>query len=151
MTQLLNQTRPTSEKGMLDLAINWNLFDCRIDPDSAADFTDANAFAFKIVDVSGKSILVDLATATGDKIFGFLPIEVRKNSYVKGDFIRLATQNAVMKMEASAVIARGATLEILPSGNRVVTKSAGTIIGRALDKAAADGDLIRVEINIPLV
>lgn len=151
MTQILNQTRPTSEKGMLDLAINWNLFDCRIDPNSVADFSDANAFAFKIVDVVGKSIIVDLATDATDKIYGFLPYEVRKNTYAAGDFIRLARSFAVMKMEASAAIARGATLEIVPTGNKVVTKTTGSIVGMALDKATADGDLIRVEINIPLV
>jgi len=147
MTQQLNQIRPTSEKGMLDLGINSNLFDCRIDPASVATFNNANAFAFKIVDVAGKSIMVDLATAASDAIFGFVPYEVKKNTYFKGDFIRLASSYSVMKMEASAAIARGATLEILPTGNKVVTKSAGTAIGIALDKAAADGDLIRVLIK----
>ena len=50
-------------------------------------------------------------------------------------------------MEASAAIARGATLEIEPSGEKVVTRTTGTVIGRALDKASADGDLIRVLIS----
>jgi hypothetical protein len=148
MTQNLNQTRPTSEKGMLDLGVNWNLFDCRIDPASVADFTSANAFAFKIVDVAGKSIMVDLATANSDDIFGFAPYEVRKNTYEKGDFIRLASKSTVMKMEASAAIARGAKVEIVPTGSKVATQSSGNVIGRALDKAAADGDLIRVLISV---
>lgn len=147
MTQILNQTRPTSEKGMLDLGVNYNLFDCRIDPASVADFTNVNAAAFKIVDVAGKSIMVDLATLAADDIFGFVPYEVRKNSYAAGDFIRLASAQAVMKMEASALVARGADLEILPAGNKVLTNAGGTSIGRALDKAAADGDLIRVLIK----
>lgn len=147
MTQILNQTRPTSEKGMLDLAINWNLFDCRIDPASVADFSDANGFAVKIVGVAGKSIMIDLATAAADDIFGFLPYEVKTNSYAAGDFVRVASFFGVMKMEASAAIARGADLEIVPTGNKVVTKAGGTSIGRSLDIAAADGDLIRVLIK----
>ena len=147
MTQFLNQTRPTSEKGMLDLGINSNLFDCRIDPASVADLSDVNASAFKIVDVAGKSIIVDVATLAADDIFGFLPYEVKTNSYVAGDFIRLATNMSVMKMEASAVVARGADLEILPAGSKVLTNAGGTSIGRSLDKAAADGDLIRVLIK----
>jgi len=147
MTQNLNQFKPTSEKGMLDLAINWNQFDCKIDPASVADFTNANGFAVKIVDVAGKSIMVDLATAAADDIFGFVPYEVKTNSYVAGDFIRVASLSGVMKMEASAAIARGADLEILPTGNKVLTNAGGTSIGRALDKAAADGDLIRVLIK----
>jgi hypothetical protein len=52
-----------------------------------------------------------------------------------------------MFMEASAAIARGADLEIVPTGVKVVTKTTGTSIGRALDKATADGDLIRVLIK----
>jgi hypothetical protein len=148
MTQILNQTRPTSEKGMLDLAVNWNLFDCRIDPDSVADFSNANGFAIKIVDVAGKSIMIDLATANTDDIFGFVPYEVKTNSYSAGDFIRIASKSAVMKMEASAAIARGASVEIVPTGNKVATQSTGNVIGRALDKAAADGDLIRVLITV---
>lgn len=147
MTQNLNQTRPTSEKGMLDLAINWNLFDCRIDPASVADFSNANGFALKIVGVAGKSIMVDLATLADDDIFGFAPYEVKTNSYVAGDFIRAASFFSVMKMEASAAIARGADLEIVPTGNKVATNSGGTSIGRALDIATADGDLIRVLIK----
>ena len=150
MTQQLNQTRPTSEKGMLDLGLNWELIDCRIDPASVADFTNANAFAFKIVSAAGRSIIVDLATVATDKIFGFVPYEVRKNTYAAGDFIRLGRNSVIMKMEASAAIVRGATLEILPAGNKVVTKTTGSVVGLALDNATADGDLLRVEINIPL-
>ena len=88
-----------------------------------------------------------MATSEADDIFGFLPYEVRKNSYVAGDFIRVASFFGVMKMEASAAIVRGADLEILPAGNKVSTKAGGTSIGRALDIAAADGDLIRVLIK----
>ena len=148
MTQQLNQFKPTSEKGMLDLAVNWNLFDCRIDPASVATLTNLNGAAFKVVGVAGKSIMVDLVTVTTDAdIFGFLPYEVKGNSYVAGDYIRLASSYAVMKMEASAAIARFADLEVVVTGNKVATQATGTTIGKALDIAAADGDLIRVLIK----
>lgn len=147
MTQNVNQFKQTTEKGTLDLGINWNLLNCRIDPASVATFTNANAFAVKIVDVAGKQITVDLATAANDDIIGFITYEVKTNSYVAGDYVRVAFGYSVMTMEASAAIARGADLEIVPTGNKVVTKSTGTSIGRALDKAAADGDLIRVLIK----
>lgn len=147
MTQNLNQFNQTPEKGQLDAAINWNLLGVRIDPASVADFTNSNGFAVKITDTDGKHITVDLATAASDDIFGFLPYEVKTNSPAAGDFVRVAFGDSVMLMEASAAIARGADLEILPAGNKVVTQSTGTSIGRALDKAAADGDLIRVLIK----
>jgi hypothetical protein len=148
MTQNLNQFKPTSEKGMLDLAINVNLFDCRIDPASVADLTNINAAGFKVVNVPGELIMVDLVTDNTDPdIFGFLPYEVKSNSYVAGDLIRLASSHSVIRMEASAAIARYADLEITVAGTKVATKTTGTTIGKALDIAAADGDLIRVFIK----
>ena len=148
MTQQLNQFKPTSEKGMLDLAVNWNLFDCRIDPASVADLSDLNGAAFKAVGVAGKSIMVDLVADTTDAdIFGFVPYEVKKNSYAAGDFIRVAASYGVMKMEASAAIARFADLEVVVAGKKVATQATGTVIGKALDIATADGDLIRVLIK----
>jgi hypothetical protein len=148
MTQNLNQFKPTTEKGALDLAINWNLYDCRIDPNSTADFTNANGFAVKLVSIAGsKNIIVDLATNATDKIFGFIPLETKTNSYSKGDFIRVGSSAVTMQMEASAAISGGADIEIVPTGNKVVTKTTGTSVGTALTSAAADGDLIKVLIK----
>ncbi len=147
MTQSSNQFSQTPEKGQLDLAINWNVFDARIDPNSVADFTNANGFAIKIVDSSSKQITVDLATAASDDIFGFIPFEIKTNTYVAGDLVRVGINLTVILMEASAAIVKGALVEILPTGNRVVTQTSGTIVGRALEKATADGDLIKVLIK----
>jgi hypothetical protein len=144
MTQLSNQTNQTAEKGLLQAAINWNLISAKIDDNSVADFSNASGFAIKIVDTSGEALTVDLATAAADDIFGFIPTSTKSNSYVAGDLLRVAFEGSVMYMEASAAIAKGALVEILPAGNKVVTQSAGTTIGRALNKAAADGDLVKV-------
>lgn len=146
MTQSLNQFKQSVEKGLLDLEPN-ELFSGQIDPASVADFTEANAFAVKITDTAGKVITFDLATANTDDVFGFLPFAVRTNNYSAGSPVGVVSFGGVMHMEASAAIARGALLEIVPTGNKVVTQSGGTVIGRALDKASADGDLIRVLIS----
>lgn len=147
MTQDINQQSLTSEKGMLDLAPNDNLFNCRIDPASLSILTNLNGAAFKLLDVAGQTFVVDLAAADDPNIFGFLPFEVKKNSYVAGDFIRLAATQCIMIMEASAAIARGASVEIVPTGIKVATLTTGTLVGVALDKAASNGDLIRVAIK----
>lgn len=148
MTQDINQQSLTSEKGMLDLAPNDNLFSCRIDPDSLSTLTNLNGAAFKLLDVAGQTFVVDLAAADDLNILGFLPFEVKKNSYVAGDFIRLAATQCIMIMEASAAIARGASVEIVPTGIKVATLTTGTLVGVALDKAASNGDLIRVAIKV---
>jgi len=145
MTQLSNQFLQTNEKGALDLAKNENLFDCRIDPASVATLN--GGAPLKIVDVAGERIVVDLATLAADDIFGFLPLETKTNEFTASNLIRCASFMSVMVMEASAAIARGADLEIVPTGVKVATNAGGTSIGRALDKAAADGDLIRVLIK----
>ena len=145
MTQLSNQFLQTNEKGALDLAKNENLFDCRIDPASVATLN--GGAPLKIVDVAGERIVVDLATLAADDIFGFLPLETKTNEFIASNLIRCAINLSVMVMEASAAIARGADLEIVPTGVKVATNAGGTSIGRALDKAAADGDLIRVLIK----
>jgi len=145
MTQSVNQFEQSPEKGMLSEAINYNQFNVKIDPASIA--TLIGGAPVKIVDVAGNQIIVDLADDASDDVFGFLPLGIRKNSFVAGDLYQVAINLSVMFMEASAAIARGADLEIVPTGVKVVTKTTGTSIGRALDKATADGDLIRVLIK----
>lgn len=144
MTQNVNQFGMSLEKGLLTLSKD-NLFDVKVDDASVA--TLVNGAAVKITDTTDSQITVNIATAATDPIFGFVVYESRKNAHVAGDLIRIACIGSVMQMEASAAIARGATVEIVPTGEKVVTRSTGTVIGRALDKAAADGDLIRVLIS----
>jgi hypothetical protein len=144
MTQNVNQFGMSLEKGLLTLSKD-NLFDVKVDDASTA--TLVNGAAVKITDTTDSQITVDIATATTDPIFGFVVYESRKNAHVAGDLIRIACIGSVMQMEASAAITRGATVQIVPTGEKVVTRSTGTVIGRALDKAAADGDLIRVLIS----
>ena len=130
---------------MLSEAINPNIFNVRIDPASVATLN--GGAPIKIVDVAGELITVDLATLAADDIFGFLPLGVKTNEFAAGDLTRAAINLSVMYMEAAAAIAKGADLEILPAGVKVVTNAGGTSIGRSLDKASADGDLIRVLIK----
>jgi hypothetical protein len=141
MTQNVNQFGMSLEKGLLTLSKD-NLFDVKVDDASVA--TLVNGAAVKITDTTDSQITIDLATAAADDIFGFVVYESRKNSHIAGALIRVACTGSVVQMEASAAIARGADLEIVPTGEKVVTQSTGTSIGTALDKAAADGDLIRV-------
>ena len=144
MTQNVNQFGMSLEKGLLTLSKD-NLFDAKID-DTSIEIIPSGS-AVKITDTTDAQITVDLATAAADDIFGFVVYESRKNSFAAKDFVRVACINSVMQMEASAAIARGASVEILPAGEKVVTRTTGTVIGRALDKASADGDLIRVLIS----
>jgi len=145
-------------QGMLTLAPNVNQLPAAIKRDSTN--TLIPGMAVKLVDVTDQEIIVEKAAAT-DAIYGFITYSTIKNSYTSSGLNRrmdVAFRDCVMYMTAGAAIARGASLEIAVTGTasapvcKVIT-NAGTnqVVAIALDKAAADGDLIRVQILTPLV
>lgn len=142
MTQVSNQFELTAEKGQLTLDQNWSTVNVQVSTNEAATLVPAQAI--KIEDAAGSQIPVIKAAAITDEIFGFITYNVRTSEYVALDQVKVAKTGDVMLMEASAAIARGADLEIVIAGNKVATQATGTTVGVALDKAAADGDLIRV-------
>jgi len=146
MVQLQNQFIQTPEKGQLTLDPNWSSLNVQVSTNEAATLVPGQAVL--IEDAVGKQIPVVKAALTTDAIFGFVTFNVRTDEYVALDQVKVAKTNDIMLMEASAAIARGASLEYVVTGQKVATKATGTTIGVALDKAAADGDLIRVLITI---
>lgn len=139
----LNQFNQTAIKGDLTLGLNNNVISCKIKSDSSSTFTAGTAV--KIVDVANSIPVIEKAAAT-DSIFGFIIYNRKNNAPIAGDIVEVAFDNSVMLMEASASIASGATLEIVATGDTVIT-NAGTnkVIGRALRKASS-GDIIPVVI-----
>lgn len=109
------------------------------------------AEAVKIVNTAGPSIPVENLAAATDDIFGFVPFLSRQNEHVANDRLEIATMGSgvIMIMEAGAAIARGASVEYQITDKKVIT-SAGTnnIVGHCLDVAAADGDLVRVILDV---
>lgn len=149
MAQNSNQFGITPEKGELSLMQNFNVFNCIVKSDESTALVPGQKV--KLVDIAGKTLVVTAAAAT-DIGFGFIPHNVKKSSYAAGEMVKVAGSDCVMYMEAGAAIAAGALVESTATDQKVIT-SAGTnkIEGLALDKAAADGDLVRVLIKSPLV
>jgi hypothetical protein len=145
-----NQFIQTAEKGQLSLLEAINVVNCKVDTSETGTLVPGTAV--KIKDIAGPSIVVEEADADTDAIFGFIPYSVKKNEYIANDWVKIALNMEVMWMEAGAAIARGAYVEYDVATVKVIT-SAGvnTVVGIALDKAAADADLIRVLIATPLV
>ena len=146
MAQTSNQFSMALNKGQLTLSQNWDTLNCVISANEVA--TLVNGQAVLLVDEASVQLPVENVAAITNAIFGFIPYSTKTNEYVAGDSVKVAKNGDVMVMEASAAIARGADLEIVISGDKVATQSTGTTIGTALDKAAADGDLIRVLITV---
>lgn len=145
LTQNLNQFAQTPLLGEVDFTVNPNIKSVKIDPSSVATVLQVGQW-FKLVNVAGPEIIVDVAAAT-DVPYGVAIYNPRKNLFAAGDTIELGCAGTVVYLEASAAIARGANVQNDPTGPTVATLAASNAkVGISLDKPAANHDLTRVEV-----
>lgn len=149
MTQAINQFAQGPVKGQLDPRLNLSTISCEVYASESVALLPGQAV--KMVDSAGGVPKVTTCTVDEDDVFGFVNYSIKDSDFGAGDPVEVSIGvGNIMYMEASAAIARNAKVMIVPSGQKVATAtSTNTIIGRALDKAAADGDLIRVAIYLP--
>lgn len=141
MTQYVNQFAQTKEKGMLDLPFNANTIQCKLSGSAVA------GQAVKLVDVAYKIPVVEVADDT-DLVFGFINLSLKK-APADGDMVEISLPGNVMYMIAGAAFAPGTELMHVVSTGKVITATGTTkcISGWAMDKAAADADVVRVMIG----
>lgn len=151
MTQYSNQFALTAEQGQLTLGVNTNVLSVRLNSSSVATITPGSPL--KLISVTDTEIIVDLANAATDPVYGFACYSIIKNTWTAGMRFEMAFANCFMYMKSGAAINAGATLEIVGSGANTVITNAGinTIIGIAMNAATASGQLITVHILTPLV
>ena len=149
MTLAQNQFNQIPVQGQLDLRFNGQTVSCIIDTTSAGSLVPGQAV--KMVDSIGGVPKVVECDSNANDVFGFINYDLKNKAFDAGDAVEISCmRNNVMYMTASAAIARNAKVAIVVSGQKVVTATTGmTIVGRAFDKAAALGDLIRVTIDLP--
>jgi len=145
MTQNINSFSLGKEVGQLDLQ---NSFPARV----LSCYTDSNLVAgqaVKLVDGTDKMPHVTAVTADTDEVFGYVVYAIRKGAHVAGNVVEIALTGSVMFMTAGAAIAKNIDVMFVTASSKVVTASGVTkwISGRTLDKAGADGDVIRVYIK----
>ncbi len=147
----INQFAQSVVKGMPDLQFNINTLACRVFASEAVALIPGQAV--KRVDSGGPGTLpvVTAVTDDADDIFGFVNYNIKNTDFAAGEAVEISSFQAnVMYMEASAAIAVQAQVAVTVLGSTVRTAvSTDRIVGRALDKANAAGDLIRVYINLP--
>ena len=144
----LNTFRLENEKGFVEFASEDQIYSCTVLSNQGA-ITFAGQPYFIVPTVVGEQIIVTHSTVVTQPTFGFQIQDVKRDQKTGGDQIRIATSGAVVTMEASGAIDRGADLEIVPTGIKVAVAATGNaqIIGISLDRALANGDLIRVRIT----
>ena len=152
MSQILNQFNQAPIKGMTDLKMNNTIISCVVGSASAGGLVPGQAVTIVNTD-AGIPTVVEAAADTSD-VFGFLTYGIKDVTYEAGDRVEVViASGSVLYMEASAAVVPYAQLMILVAGSKVLTAtgSGKMVVGRALDKAAASGDLIRVLVSLPAI
>jgi hypothetical protein len=138
-----NQFGQLPVKGLVDLRYSLNTISCRVSSSESVALVPGQAV--KLVDVAGGSPVITAVTSDFDSVFGVVNYNIRDASFAAGSAVEISSSLNIIYVEASAAIARGAAVMPVVTGQKVATATAAkTILGLALDKAAADGDLIRV-------
>lgn len=148
MTQLQNQFQQSAEKGQMDLKFAAGTISCSVDSSAPANLVAGDLV--KLVDSAGGVPKVIKITADTDDVFGVVLYSFKDASYPDLASVEIAAfRGAVVYMESSAAIARGAKVMPVVSGSKVATATVGKrVIGQALDKATASGELIRVVVDL---
>lgn len=142
-----NQFRQSVVKGLADLRMNTNVIPCRVDSDEASALVAGQCVSLE--DVAGGAPVVTAIADDEANVFGVVLYNLKDTDYLADEAVEIASAGSVVYMEASAAIARGAEVMPVVTGAKVATAAglSKAKIGIALDKAAADGDLIRVLIG----
>lgn len=148
-TQNLNAFQQTPMVGEQDQTVNNNIKVVRIDPAYVVSTSPLQAGQwFKLYDVAGQVPIVRPAAVT-EKAYGVAIHNMKRDSFLPGDYIELACQGSVVYLETSAAVARGASVQNDPTGPTVSTLTAlptNASVGTMLDKPTAAG-IARVEVN----
>ena len=86
--------------------------------------------------------------AVNDPIFGVIPYDVRKNTYVANEKTQVAIEGSYIYKTAAASIAQGAKLYFDVNGQVTSSATAGnSILGVANTSAAAKDDFVQVKLH----
>lgn len=107
--------------------------------------------AVKIVDTAGKIPVVVECAADSDLVFGFITYNVKNSTYSGGDVCEISTGfDDVMYMTAGAAFAPLTQLMVVIASKKMIAATSGKPISAyALDKATADGDIVRCVVTCP--
>lgn len=150
MAQVQNQFAQTPEKGQLDLMAGGSVITCQVDATQSQALVPGQAVT--CVDSAGGVPKVIAAAADTADVFGFVKFSFKDQDFPAGAAVEIAIfRGSVMFMQSSAAIARYAQVMPVIAGQKVATAAGAgkRIVGRALDKATAADQLIRVLIDLP--
>lgn len=146
-----NQFTESVVVGQLDQYFNYNSMAVQIDASQATPLTAGQPV--KMVDSAGGVPKVVACAANSDNVLGFINYNVKDAAYAAGAMCQISLAGNVIYLVAVGAIARGAQVQVDLSyigGVKTKTGSSGaSIVGWAVDKATAAGQLIRVHVSTP--
>lgn len=147
--QNINQFSMASILGMLDQRFNYNTMSCEVDASESGTLYAGTAV--KMYDSAGGVPKVVKCSANSDVVMGFVNYSIKDQSFVAGQKLEISQNGNVMYLISTGAIARGAkvTLDLIYVGGVASANSGDQIVGWAMDKATAAGQLIRVKITSP--
>ena len=145
-----NQFAMETVQGQSDLGFHGSVITAEVSASQATALVAGQAV--KLEDSAGGLPKVLSLAASSEAAFGVVLRNLKDSTFPANARVEIALEGSVVYMTAAAAIARGAKVEFVQASNKVTT-AAGTnpVLGFALDKAAADTDLIRVYILTPAV
>ena len=142
-----NQFSQSQILGMVDMRQAERIISAQADSTSG---TLVPGKIVELIDSAGGAPKVKESNSNTDTHFGVVVYSNKDASFVAGDAVEIMQRGCII-MRATAAIARGAQVKsvVATTGGVATADSASKPIGWALDKAAADGDLIRVYLDLP--
>lgn len=149
--QSQNQFLMSAILGQTDLRLNENTISVQVDASQAVPMIAGQAV--KIVDSLGGIPKVVACAANSDSCMGFINYDIKSQQFAAGDRAEISMAGNVMYLVSTGAIARGTQVQIdVTSIGGVAAKtgsSGANIVGWAVDKATAAGQLIRVRLQTP--
>lgn len=143
-----NQFRMIPVAGQVDQQFTGTITSAQVSKNQSAGSPLVAGQAVRIEDSAGGVPKVLSLALDTDAIFGVVTYNSKDISDGPGAALELAMEGSVIYMTAGGAIARGARVQYNTATNKVTTQG-GVLpaIGFAFDKAAADGDVIRIYIT----
>jgi len=161
-----NQFTLNPVKGMLTSSPNFNILDVELDPNSTLGvFTEKHVFKPSdpvILDpnVISSQILIKKVSIITENVFGIIIDDTKTSEWSNASrriHLRVAFEGAIIYLETDEIVPRGSKVRVKTAQTtdanipqKYGVSGAGTIVGTALDRASASGELIRVFIQTPL-
>lgn len=137
--------------GQADLNFNYNTMSAQVDVSASTNLLYQGQAVKFVANTQGGIPRVIACSAITDNVLGFINYNVKNVSYAVGQNMEVSSAGNVIWLYATGAITQGnrVCLDTAAVGAVQATGATATIVGWAMDGAAAAGALIRVHLTCP--